>query len=109
DAGQWVAQILPIIDKQIDAIDLTSGNQASLRPMAERALYRLLDQVKEQMAPKPGAGGGCAAQAMGAIVNSMIDGLRPKVPEFGNTVLKGLGSKENKEAIKKYIAGVIAD
>jgi len=109
DAGQWVAQILPIINQQIDAIDLTSGNQASLRPMAERALYRLLDQVKEQMAPKPGSGGGFAAQAMGAMVKSMIDGLRPKVPEFANTVLKELGSKDNKEAIKKYIAGVIAD
>lgn len=109
DAGQWVAQILPIINQQVDAIDLTSGNQASLRPMAERALYRLLDQVKEQMAPKPGAGGGFAAQAMGAMVNSMIEGLRPKVPEFANTVLKELGSKDNKEAIKKYIAGIIAD
>lgn len=109
DAGRWVEQILPILDKQIDALDLTAGNQASLRPMAERALYRLLDQVKEQMAPKPGAGGGFAAQAMGAMVNSMIEGLRPKVPEFANTVLKELGSKDNKEAIKKYIAGIIED
>jgi hypothetical protein len=109
NASQWVAQILPIINKQIDAIDLTAGNQASLRPMAERALNRLLDQVKEQMAPKPGAGGGFAAQAMSAMVNSMIDSLRPKVPEFADTVLKELGSKDNKEAIKRYIEGVIAD
>src|SRR3569833_1752177 len=109
DAGQWVAQILPIINLLFVVFDLTSGNQASLRPMAERALYRLLDQVKEQMAPKLGSGGGFAAQAMGAMVKSMIDGLRPKVPEFANTVLKELGSKDNKEAIKKYIAGMIAD
>lgn len=109
DAGRWVEQILPIIDQQIDALDLTAGNQASLRPMAERALYRLLDQVKEEMAPKPGAGGGFAAQAMSTMVNSMIDGLRPKVPEFADTVLKELGSKDNKEAIKKYIGGIVAE
>ncbi len=109
NAGKWVEQILPIIDQQIDALDLTAGNQASLKPMAERALYRLLDQVKDQLAPKPGAGGGFAAQAMSAMVNSMIVSLRPQVPEFANTVLKELGSKENKEAIRKYIAGIIAE
>jgi hypothetical protein len=46
---------------------------------------------------------------MSAMVNSMIVSLRPQVPEFANTVLKELGSKENKEAIQKYIAGIVAD
>ncbi|HWB96116.1 MAG TPA: hypothetical protein VG672_05425, partial [Bryobacteraceae bacterium] len=109
NASRWVEQILPIIDQQIDAIDLTSGNQASLRPMAERALNRLLDQLKDQFAPKPGADGGFAAQAMSAMINSMITSLRPQVPKFADTVLKELGSKENKEAIRKYIAGIVAD
>lgn len=109
NASRWVDQILPILNQQIDALDLTAQNKDSLKPMAEKALYRLLDQVKVQLAPKPGAGGGFAAQAMGAMVNSMIDGLRPRVPEFAGVVLKELGSRENKEAIKKYIGGIIAD
>lgn len=109
NAKRWVDQILPILDKQIDAIDLTGGgNGASLRPMAERALYNLLDQVKAQLAPKP-ASNDFASQAMAAMVNSMITGLRPRVPQFADVVLKELGSKDNKEAIKKYIAGLISD
>jgi hypothetical protein len=109
NASRWVDQIVPILSSQVDALNLTAGNRASLRPMTERALYRLLDQVKEQLAPKPGAGGGFAAQAMGAMINTLIDGLRPRVPEFADTVLKELGSKENKAAIKKFIGGIIAD
>src|SRR5579863_7010368 len=46
NADRWVSQILPILNKQIDALDLTKQNKDSLRPMVERALYRLLDQVK---------------------------------------------------------------
>src|SRR6185437_12504790 len=109
NAKRWVDQILPILNKQVDAIDLTGGgNGASLRPMAERALYSLLDQVKEQLAPKPAAND-FASQAMAAMVNSMITGLRPRVPQFADVVLKELGSKDNKEAIKKYIGGIISD
>jgi hypothetical protein len=43
------------------------------------------------------------------MANSLITTLRPKVPEFAGTVLNELGSKENKQAIKNYIAGVISD
>src|SRR5579863_10488318 len=56
NANRWVEQILPILDKQIDALDLTAQNRASLRPMVERSLNRLLDQVKDQLAPKPAPG-----------------------------------------------------
>jgi len=112
NANRWVDQILPILDKQIDALDLTAQNRASLRPMVERALYRLLDQVKDQLAPKPAPGApppGFAAQAQAMLINTMVNGLKPKVPQFAGVVLKELGSKENKQAVKKYLAGIIAD
>ncbi|HKD07366.1 MAG TPA: paraquat-inducible protein A [Bryobacteraceae bacterium] len=109
-ADRWVEQILPILNRQIDALDLVGSNRASLRPMAERALYRLLDQVKEQLAPKPAPGApapGFAAQAAAMMANSLIATLRPKVPQFAGTVLDELGSKENRQAIKNYLASVI--
>src|ERR1700733_11405348 len=56
NADRWVEKILPILNGKIDALDPTAESSASLRPTVEKALYRLLDQVKEQMAPKPAAG-----------------------------------------------------
>ncbi len=112
NANRWVEQILPILDKQIDALDLTAQNSASLRPMVERSLNRLLDQVKDQLAPKPAPGApapGFAAQATAMLVGNMINGLRPKIPQFAGIVLAELGSTDNKKAIKNYLAGILAD
>src|SRR6202042_1668241 len=74
NADRWVEQIVPILSGKIDALDLTAENRASLRPTVEKALYRLLDQVKAQMTPKPApgaGGGGFAAQANLMIANMM--------------------------------------
>jgi hypothetical protein len=43
------------------------------------------------------------------LVGNMINGLRPKIPQFANVVLAELGSKDNKKAIKNYLAGILAD
>src|SRR5579872_1162045 len=55
NADQWVERLVPILDAQIDGLDLTASNSASLKPTVEQALYRLLDSVKEQMTAKPAA------------------------------------------------------
>ncbi len=118
NADRWVEKILPILNGKIDALDLTAESGASLRPTVEKALYRLLDQVKEQMNPKPapnappaggGLAGGFAAQAQALVANMMITNLRPRVPEFARVVLKELGRPENKEAVKKYLSSVLAE
>jgi hypothetical protein len=112
NADRWVEQIVPILGAQIDALDLTATNRASLRPTVVKALNRLLDQVKEQMAPKPAPGGapaGFAAQAQAMIVNNMLAGLKPHVPEYADTVLRELGKPENKQAIRDYLRSVVTD
>jgi Paraquat-inducible protein A len=124
NADQWVQRLVPILDKQIDALDLTAQSAASLRPTVEKALYRLLDQLKKQMAPattpatSPGAApatapssdlAGFAAQAESMIVNMMAANLRPRVPEFAGVVLAELGKPENKQAVKNYLAGALAE
>jgi hypothetical protein len=111
NADQWIARLVPILDAKIDSIDL-SANQAALRPVVEKALYRLLDDVKERMSAKPAqpAGGlGGMLQGNGLIANMMIGALRPHVPEYTGVVLAQLGSRDTKEAVKKYIRGVLAD
>ena len=111
NADRWVDQILPILNGKIDALDLTAQTGASLRPTVEQALYRLLDQVKEQSSkPAPGATiSGFTAQANAMIANMMITSLRPRVPQFADVVLTELGSTKNKRAVKKYLAGVVAE
>ena len=112
NADRWVEQIVPILNGKIDELDLTAQTTTSLRPTVEKALYKLLDQVKEQMNPKPvpgAAGGGFAAQASAMMANLMIANLRPRVPEFARLVLKELGGPESKQAVRKYLEGVLAD
>lgn len=112
NADRWVEKIVPILGAQIDALDLTATNRASLRPTVEKALNRLLDQVKEQLVPKPVPGGGpagFAAQAQAMIINNMLAGLKPHVPEYADMVLNELGKPENKQAVKDYIRSAVTD
>ena len=112
NANRWVEQILPILDAQIDAIDLTASNRASLRPMVVKALNQLLDQVKDQIAPKPKPGApppGFLAQAQAMMVNNMLAGLRPHIPQYADMVLKELGKPDNKKALRDYMRGMVTD
>jgi hypothetical protein len=61
NADRWVEKIAPILDANIDALDLNAASRASLRPTVENALYHLLDDVKEKMsAPNPSSAAGPA-------------------------------------------------
>jgi hypothetical protein len=111
NANRWVEKILPVLDAQIDALDLKATNQASMRPIIENALYRLLDDVKAKTSANqsPGAGvDGFLGQANALMANAMLGTLRPHVPEYADVVLAEMGRPENKQALKKYIKGVIA-
>ena len=119
NANVWVAKLVPILDAEIDALDLRKSDQASLRPTVENALNRLLDAVKEKMsAPAPpaqtaGAGGlgglgALSPQGNPLIVNMIVSALRPHVPEYADTVLAELARPENKAALE-VIRSVLAE
>jgi Paraquat-inducible protein A len=112
NADRWLEKLVPILEANIDALDLKAASRASLRPTVEHALYQLLDDVKEKMSPKnpPAAGaGGFLGQGNALMANLMVGALRPHVPEYANMVLAELGKPENKEALKKYIRSVLAE
>ena len=112
NADRWVQQIVPILNTQIDALDLTATNGASLRPTVVNALNRLLLQLQTQLAPKPAPGAaapGFLEQAQAMMVNSMLAGLKPHVPEYADMLLAELGKPENKAAIREYIRSAVAD
>ena len=110
NADRWVEQIVPILEAQIDALDLTATTGASLRPNVVTALNRLLDQLQKQLAPKPKPGAppaGFIEQAQAMMVTNMLAGLRPHVPEYADMLLKELGKPENKKAIREYIRSAV--
>jgi hypothetical protein len=112
NADRWVEKIVPILDAKIDALDLNAANQASLRPTVQKALYRLLDEVKEKMSaksPQNSGIGGFLGPGNPMIVNLMVETLRPHVPEYADVVLAELGKAENKEAVKKYVKSMLTE
>jgi len=112
NADRWVEKIVPILNAKIDAMDLRAPNQASLRPTVENALYRLLDDLIERMGAKDSQStetGGFLGKGSSLIMGVMVRALRPHVPEYANVVLAEMGRPENKEALKKYIKGALAE
>ncbi len=112
NADRWTEKIVPILEANIDALDLKAASRASLRPTVENALYRLLDDVKEKMSAKnspSAAGGAFLGQGNALMANLMMGALRPHVPEYVDVVLAELGKPANKEAVKKYLKSVLAE
>lgn len=112
NADRWREIIAPILDARIDTLDLKAQDRVSLRPAVEKALYRLLDDIKEQMSTRDSqsAGiGGFLGQGNALVVNLMVGALRPHVPEYADVVLAELGKPENKQAFKEYIRSFLAE
>lgn len=109
-ADRWRAIIGPILNEQVDKLDLKAQSK-NLRPMVEHSLNSLLDNIKEQMsAPKPAnskAPGGFTAPPM--LVNMIVNSLRPHIPEYTNVVLAELGKQQNQTAFKESIRSVLND
>ena len=110
-ADQWRAIIGPILNAQVDKLDL-KGQSKNLRPMVEHSLNSLLDNIKQQMsAPKPANSKAPAAPGMGnpMLVNTIINALRPHVPEYTNVVLAELEKPQNQKAFKESVRSVMTD
>jgi hypothetical protein len=109
-ADRWRDIIAPILNAQIDKIDL-KGQSKSLRPMVQRSLYALLDNIKKQMsAPSPpGSKGGMPGQGNPILVNMIIASLRPHVPEYTDVVMAELAKPKNQTGFKDSIRSVLAE
>jgi hypothetical protein len=113
-ADQWRGIIGPILNAQVDKLDL-KGQTKNLRPMVEHSLNSLLDNIQQQMsAPKPAdsknpkpASGGFNAPPM--LVNMIVNSLRPHIPEYTDVVLAELAKPQNQQAFKESIRTVLND
>jgi len=92
-ADRWRDIIAPILNAQIDQLDL-KGQTKNLRPTVERALYALLENIKKQItspnANSPSGGPTVPALAnplVANMANMMITSLQPHFPEYTNVVM----------------------
>ena len=107
-ADQWRAIIGPMLNAQVDKLDL-KGQSKSLRPMVERSLYALLDNIKTQMtSPNPKASGKPGG-GNPMLVNMIVASLRPHVPEYTDVVMTELAKPQTQKSFKDSIRGVLAD
>jgi hypothetical protein len=106
---RWVGKLLPVLDAQIDALDLKAATK-DLKPTVVKALYNLLDAVKDKMAAgnTQNKDGGLMGGANALMANMMMGALRPHVPEYADVVMAELGKPENIDGLKRYMKSVVA-
>ena len=107
-ADQWRDIIGPMLNAQIDKIDL-KGQSKNLRPMVQRSLYALLDNIKAQMTAPAPKGSAKPAGANPFLVNMIVASLRPHVPEYTDVVMKEINKADTQNSFKDSIRGVLAD
>ena len=107
-ADQWRSIIGPLLNAQVDKIDLR-GQSKSLRPMVERSLNALLDNIKTQMTSPNAKGSGMPGGGNAFIVNMIIASLRPHVPEYTDVVMRELAKPQTQKSFKDSIRVVLAD
>ena len=110
-ADQWRAIIGPILNAQVDKLDL-KGQSKNLQPIVEHSLNNLLDNIKQQMsAPRPANSKGPAAPGFGnaMLVNMIINSIRPHVPEYTNVVLAELAKPQNQKPFKDSVRSVMTN
>ena len=107
-ADQWRAIIGPMLNAQVDNLDL-KGQSKSLRPMVERSLYALLDNIKTQMTAPNAKAKGIPGAGNAMIVNMIIGSLRPHVPEYTDVVMRELANPKTQKSFKDSIRAVLAD
>jgi len=107
-ADQWRAIIGPILDAQVDKLDL-KGQSKNLRPMVEHSLYALLDNIKTQMTSPNAKASGMPGGGNAMLVNMIIATLRPHVPEYTSVVMAELTKPQTQQSFKDSIRDVVAD
>lgn len=107
-ADRWRGIIGPLLNAQVDKLDL-KGQSKSLRPMVERSLNALLDNIKAQMTSPNAKGSGTPGGGNPFIVNMIIGSLRPHIPEYTDVVMRELMKPETQKSFRDSIRGVLAN
>ena len=110
DADQWVAHLSGVLERRINAFELTEANRPQIKRAVERMLNQLLVQVEGYLKRRNQArGGSLVDQLQGALqqgIQDMLidfDDLRRRVPQYSEMVLEELSKPEAKQEIKAQL------
>lgn len=102
---EWKDKISVIFKKKVAEFKLTGRNRGEIRAKVKKMLYWLIDEVDKVM--KERASKGNLLQRAGAwfVKNFALDlkGLRDRVPEFADRVMKELGNDATMKDVKGFV------
>lgn len=115
DADNWVAQITGILDRRIEAFELTEENRPVIKRNVERVLDRLIVEIEALQRRQNRAGDSWVERVQGALRQGVQDlvidfeDLRAKVPIYAERVLEELSSPEAKADLRAQLRAAVAD
>jgi len=115
DADNWVSQIAAILDRRIEAFELTDENRPVIKRNVERVLDRLIVEIEALQRRQNRAGGSWLERVQGALrqgVQDLVidfDELRAKVPFYAERVLEELSTPEAKADLRAQLRAAVAE
>jgi hypothetical protein len=115
DADQWVSQLTAILDRRIEAFELTEENRPVIKRNVERVLDRLLLEIEAIQRRQNRAGGSWLDRVQGALRQGVqdfvidFDELRARVPFYAERVLEELSTPEAKADLRAQLRAALAE
>lgn len=114
DADNWVGQISAILERRIEAFELTEENRPVIKRSVERVLDRLIVEMDQYQRRRNQEAGGWLGRVGGALRQGVqdlfldLDDLRAKVPFYAEKILEELSRPEAKAEIRDQLRAALA-
>lgn len=107
DADQWVSRLSAIVERRINAFEVTEANRPQVQRAVEQVLNALLDEVERSLRRRNLQSGGTVVDQLKGILQQGLqdllidfDRLHRKVPEYAGQVVDEIAKPEAKREIK---------
>ena len=107
DADQWVSRLSSILERRINAFEVTEANRPQVRRAVEQVLNTLLDEVERSLRRRNLQSGGSVVDQLKGILQQGLqdllidfDRLHGRVPEYAEQVVEEIAKPEAKREIK---------
>ena len=110
DADQWVTRLAGVVERRVNAFELTEANRPQIKRAVEQVLNGLVAEVEKALHRRnQKVGGSWADQLKGALQQGVQDllidfgDLHRKVPQYAEMVVQELAKPEAKRQIKEQL------
>ncbi len=115
DADQWASRVAAIIERKVDAFELTDANRPQIVKAVEQVLLTMLDEIERYLRQRNLGqhGGTWMDQLEGALKQGVqdllidFDRLQQKVPQYAEAVVVQLSKPNAKQEIKTQVLALL--